>query len=128
MKCQYFFRSLPEGKLHMRTFKVVPLSQRSGILEWCVGTIPIGDYLVGANKTSGAHKTYNPKDITALKCMEYLKTSREKIMTKKSRLTEAQMNSQKVKIFMDICKQFRPVFRHFFYEKFPNMEQHLGIR
>ena len=31
-------RSLPKGKLHMRTFKVVPLSQRSGILEWCVNT------------------------------------------------------------------------------------------
>ena len=110
----------------MRTFKVVPLSQRSGILEWCVGTIPIGDYLVGANKISGAHNKYNPEDLTALKCMEYLKTSREKIMAKKSTLTEAQINSQKVKIFMNICKKFRPAFRHFFYETFPNMEQHLG--
>ncbi|KAM5227129.1 serine-protein kinase ATM isoform 3-T8 [Hipposideros larvatus] len=29
-------------KLTICTYKVVPLSQRSGVLEWCTGTVPIG--------------------------------------------------------------------------------------
>ena len=49
------------NKLSIRTFKVVPLSQRSGILEWCVNTEPISDFLIGTDKNSGAHKKYNPK-------------------------------------------------------------------
>ena len=28
------------------TVQVVPLSQRSGIVEWCEGTVPLGEYLV----------------------------------------------------------------------------------
>lgn len=34
-------------RLRIRTYKVVPLSKRSGILEWCQNTMPIGSYLVG---------------------------------------------------------------------------------
>jgi len=45
--------------------KVVPLSQRSGILEWCEGTVPMGEYLIGAN---GAHQRYRPHDWKALDC------------------------------------------------------------
>ena len=28
--------------LSIRTYKIIPLSQRSGLLEWCEGTMPIG--------------------------------------------------------------------------------------
>ena len=35
--------------LRMRTYKVVPLSQRSGIVEWCTNTTSIGNYLVGTS-------------------------------------------------------------------------------
>lgn len=34
-------------KLNIRKYKVVPLSRRSGLLEWCEGTLPIGLYLIG---------------------------------------------------------------------------------
>ena len=34
-------------KLNIRIYKVVPLSRRSGLLEWCEGTSPIGLYLTG---------------------------------------------------------------------------------
>lgn len=34
-------------KLNIRKYKVVPLSRRSGLLEWCEGTNPIGLYLTG---------------------------------------------------------------------------------
>merc|ERR1719369_1698792 len=38
-----------KNKLNVRIYKVVPLSQRSGILEWCVNTQPIAMYLVGSD-------------------------------------------------------------------------------
>lgn len=28
--------------LKIRTYRVIPLSQRSGLLEWCEGTVPLG--------------------------------------------------------------------------------------
>ena len=43
---------------------MIPLSQRSGVVEWCEGTISIGDYLVGTTSASheGGHSRYNPSD------------------------------------------------------------------
>lgn len=35
--------------------QVVPMSRQSGVLEWCEGTVPLGDYLVEA------HCRYRPK-------------------------------------------------------------------
>ena len=60
------------NKLSIRTFKVVPLSQRSGILEWCVNTEPISDFLIGTDKNSGAHKKYNPKGVKFINTYSYL--------------------------------------------------------
>lgn len=50
--------------------QVIPLSQCSGIVEWCEGTIPIGEYLIGtsSNPTIGAHARYRPKDWPGMEC------------------------------------------------------------
>lgn len=50
--------------------QVIPLSQCSGIVEWCEGTIPIAEYLVGtaSDPTTGAHARYRPKDWTSMAC------------------------------------------------------------
>ena len=42
----------------------MPLSQCSGIVQWCEGTVPIGMYLVGPPESplEGAHVRYRPKD------------------------------------------------------------------
>lgn len=53
--------------------QVVPLSQRSGVLEWCSGTTPIGEFLVNANE--GAHKRYRPKDYSSYQCQEIMMVS-----------------------------------------------------
>lgn len=58
-----------ERRLQLRTYKVTPLSMRSGILEWCNNTIPVGVYLVG-NGTQGAHMKYRPNDWNNKKCRE----------------------------------------------------------
>ncbi|XP_078513177.1 serine-protein kinase ATM [Lissotriton helveticus] len=91
-------------KLTIRRYKVVPLSQRSGVLEWCTGTVPIGEYLVNAD--SGAHKRYRPNDISSLQCQK--------------KMMEVQRGNfeEKHQVFLDVCQTFRPVFRYFCMEKF----------
>ncbi|XP_066511955.1 serine-protein kinase ATM-like isoform X1 [Hoplias malabaricus] len=91
-------------KLNIRRYKVVPFSQRSGVLEWCSGTVPIGEFLVDPQK--GAHKRFRPKDWTNLAC-------RKKMM-------EAQRMEFDVKLqaFTEVCQNFRPVFRYFCMERF----------
>ncbi|XP_062830674.1 serine-protein kinase ATM isoform X1 [Anolis carolinensis] len=91
-------------KLTIRRYKVVPLSQRSGVLEWCSGTIPLGDFLVNTDRS--AHKRYRPKDYSNLDCQ--------------SKMVQAQKKSfeEKYAIFIDVCQKFQPVFRYFCMEKF----------
>lgn len=60
-------------KLVIRTYKVVPLSHRSGIIEWCENTQPLSLYLIGSDGMSGAHERFNPGDITALECRSRIK-------------------------------------------------------
>ncbi|KAM5183486.1 serine-protein kinase ATM [Callospermophilus lateralis] len=91
-------------KLTICTYKVVPLSQRSGVLEWCTGTVPIGEFLV--NNEDGAHKRYRPNDFSAFQCQK-------KMMEVQRRSFE-----EKYEIFMNICQNFQPVFRYFCMEKF----------
>ncbi|KAM9300934.1 serine-protein kinase ATM isoform 3-T5 [Morus bassanus] len=91
-------------KLTIRRYKVVPLSQRSGVLEWCSGTSPIGEFLVNAEE--GAHKRYRPNDYSSYQC--------QKIMTD----AQSKHSEEKYVIFMKVCENFQPVFRYFCMEKF----------
>ncbi|KAH8268288.1 hypothetical protein KR026_004200 [Drosophila bipectinata] len=95
-----------ERKLKLRTYKVTPLSMRSGILEWCTNSIPVGLYLAGQGK-GGAHHRYRPKDWPSNKCRQYLashlKSSKEK----------------RFEIYQEICDHIKPVFQYFLLEKFP---------
>lgn len=62
--------STSKRKLCVRTYNVIPLSQRSGVVEWCEGTRPLGEYLVGTlpKQTTGAHSRFRPFDWTSLDC------------------------------------------------------------
>ncbi|NXP37747.1 ATM kinase, partial [Leiothrix lutea] len=91
-------------KLNIRRYKVVPLSQRSGVLEWCSGTTPIGEFLV--NTEEGAHKRYRPKDYSSIQCHKILLDAQKK------------HSEEKYRIFMEVCENFQPVFRYFCMEKF----------
>uniref|UniRef100_A0A1A7X0C2 non-specific serine/threonine protein kinase n=1 Tax=Iconisemion striatum TaxID=60296 RepID=A0A1A7X0C2_9TELE len=91
-------------KLNIRRYKVVPFSQRSGVLEWCSGTVPIGEFLVNPNK--GAHKRFRPQDWTNLAC-------RKKMMEAQKLAFDA-----KLEAYSEVCKRFRPVFRYFCMERF----------
>ena len=56
------------------SLKVVPLTQRSGIVEWCEGTISLGCYLIGTPQcpAQGAHMRYHPKDWSNAICRKKL--------------------------------------------------------
>lgn len=92
--------------LSVKTYKVVALSQMSGIIEWCNDSLPIHNYLVGDNRTPGAHAKYNPKDLTQKQCRQHLENQ-------KSAATH-----KKLAQYLLICKKFKPVFRYFFLERF----------
>ncbi|XP_046801392.1 serine/threonine-protein kinase ATM isoform X1 [Lucilia cuprina] len=89
-----------ERKLLIRTYKVVPLSTRSGLLEWCENTIPIGNYL------TAARKKYRPTEYSLSKCRQlahaHLKAAAEK----------------RFEVHIHICQNINPVFHYFFFEKF----------
>lgn len=62
-------------KLVIRTYKVLPLSQRSGVIEWCDNTQPLSTYLIGNDCASGAHRKFNPEDPPALECRARIRVS-----------------------------------------------------
>ncbi|KPJ15116.1 Serine/threonine-protein kinase ATM [Papilio machaon] len=91
-----------KNKLLIRTYKVVPMSRRSGVLGWCEGTTPLGTYL------RDAHIRYRPKDITPEAARAKMKTCQD---SRKS-------NQDKLRVFMEILANFKPVFHNFFTEHY----------
>jgi len=99
-------------QLNVRTYKVVPLSQRSGILEWCDNTQPIAMYLVGGDNRGGAHKKYYPRQWDSAEC-------RKKMGALNPRQARRNLTlKQKEQVFREVCSNFSPAMKFFFLEKF----------
>jgi ataxia telangiectasia mutated family protein len=92
-------------RLKIRTYKVIPLAPTAGLLEWVENTVPLGEYLTGtpSNPNQGAHVRYRPHDKKTVDCRKELGAAAEK---------------DKLKKFLEISAQFKPVFHHFFLENF----------
>ncbi|XP_053675584.1 serine/threonine-protein kinase ATM [Anopheles nili] len=96
-------RETARRKLSVRTYKVVPLSRQSGILEWCNNTMPIGTWLLAG------HVKYRPQDIDP-------STARKKFTNN----AQAGMTvDKKLQNYADICRKLQPVLRHYFLEHYP---------
>nr|CAI5844505.1 unnamed protein product [Callosobruchus analis] len=95
--------------LLIRTYKIVPLSMRSGVLEWVDNSMTIGSYLVGDVETKdlGAHVTYRPQDKKPKHCREAFAACAGK------------SPEQKLAVYKNICHEFKPVFHKFFESTFP---------
>ncbi|CAK1361774.1 unnamed protein product [Cercospora beticola] len=94
--------------LKLRTYKVIPLSSGSGIIEFVPNSMPINDFL------SPAHKTYYPKDMAPHKAREAV--------------ARAYANGQgsttdRVAAFQKVCANLNPVMRHFFLERFDDPDE-----
>ncbi|KAL0263600.1 Serine/threonine-protein kinase tel1 [Diplodia seriata] len=86
--------------LNIRTYKVVPLTHRSGVIEFVQNTMPLMNYL------DGAHQTYHPKDWNQSQC-------RKKITD-----ISTHTHEERLKVYREVCRNFNPVLRYFFLERF----------
>ncbi|MCJ1474831.1 Serine/threonine-protein kinase tel1 [Lambiella insularis] len=95
-------RNARQRNLGIRTYKVVPLTSTSGIMEFVSDTVPLHDYLMPA------HQKHFPSDLKPNVC-------RKHILDVQSKSVEI-----RVKTFRGVCERFHPVLRYFFMELFDN--------
>ncbi|KAK7540314.1 hypothetical protein IWX49DRAFT_592680 [Phyllosticta citricarpa] len=88
--------------LHIRTYRVVPLSPKTGVIEFVQNTLPLMSYL------ELAHPQYYPKDWKQNKCREEING------------ISAHTHEERIKMYKNVCKHFNPVLRFFFLERFPD--------
>ena len=93
-------------KSSIRTYRVIPLTQTSGIVEWVDDTMPLSEYLTGPSNAEykGAHARYRPGNITHAKARSMMQGVAKDSMHKKRSVFEA------------VCESFTPCFRFFFIE------------
>ncbi|KAJ1969833.1 Serine/threonine-protein kinase tel1 [Dispira parvispora] len=96
-------RTTRQRQLQVRTYKVIPLTPRSGVLQWVTNTLPLGNWL------GEAHPRYYPKDLTPHDC--------RKLMVEEHRRAHSTPESRR-EVYQRITQQFHPVFRYFFLESF----------
>lgn len=91
--------------LLIRTYKVIPLTPQTGIVQWVENTLPFGAIL--CDRVNGLHTRYQQtlnQDWTHKQCRELLQSCQD--------------ISEKETKFNEICQHFHPMFRYFFIEKF----------
>ncbi|RYP41466.1 hypothetical protein DL767_000971 [Monosporascus sp. MG133] len=93
-------RSTQQRNLGIRTYKVLPLTSSSGLIEFVPNTIPLHEYLMPA------HERYHPKDLKGSQC-------RKEISQAQNKSTETRLATYK-----RVTERFQPVMRYFFMEYF----------
>ncbi|PHH50071.1 Serine/threonine-protein kinase tel1 [Ceratocystis fimbriata CBS 114723] len=93
-------RATQQRNLSIRTYKVLPLTPTSGIIEFVANTIPLHDFLMPA------HQRYYPSDYKSNHCRKEIS------------LVDSKSVDVRVKVFRKITANFRPVMRFFFMEHF----------
>lgn len=73
--------------------QVIPLARKSGLIEWCEGTVPLGEWL--ASEDRGAHQRYRPTDLTPSQAKLRLVGVRDK------------PPEQRFSTFTDICSKIQ---------------------
>ncbi|OCK80454.1 hypothetical protein K432DRAFT_425753 [Lepidopterella palustris CBS 459.81] len=91
--------------LHIRTYKVLPLSARSGLMEFVPNTMPLHAYLMPA------HEKYYPKDWKSEQCRKEIGAC------------STDSNETRLKKFRQIEQNFTPVMRYFFLERFEDPDE-----
>jgi len=91
--------------LGIRTYKVLPLSTRSGLMEFVQNTIPLHQWVMPA------HEKYYPHDYKPDKC-------RKEIGAYQQDTAQA-----RVKVWQRIADNFHPVLRYFLLERFQDPDE-----
>ncbi|XXH05131.1 hypothetical protein Hte_011555 [Hypoxylon texense] len=103
-------RSTQQRNLGIRTYKVLPLTQVSGLIEFVSNTIPLHEYLMPA------HERYHPKDLKGSQC-------RKEISQVQGKSSEARVSTYK-----RVTDRFQPVMRYFFMEHFADPDDWFAKR
>lgn len=53
--------------------QVVPFSPFAGLLEWVEQTMPLSEYLLGSNRSGGAHHRLHPADWNFTVCHDKMR-------------------------------------------------------
>ncbi len=101
-------------RLNIRTYKCVPCTPQTGVIEWVEGCRPLGDFLM--HRETGLHARYYPHDWTHREC-------RERMSQVKDDTAQA-----KEAAFRDVLQNFHPVFRFQFVEQYSDPAQWLSCR
>ncbi|PKS13290.1 hypothetical protein jhhlp_000061 [Lomentospora prolificans] len=98
-------RSTQQRNLGIRTYKVLPLTASSGLIEFVPNTIPLHEFLMPA------HERYYPKDYKGGQC--------------RREITNVQGKSVEVRVatYRKVTDRFRPVMRYFFMEYFVDPDE-----
>jgi ataxia telangiectasia mutated family protein len=99
-----------QRNLHIRTYKVIPLSPKSGIIEFVPNSTSFSDFLVGA------HERYYPQDYK-------YNDARRRIQDAKEHSTDTRL-----KAYRKVCEHLQPVMRHFFFERYNNPDEWFAKR
>ncbi|KIH60887.1 phosphatidylinositol 3- and 4-kinase, partial [Ancylostoma duodenale] len=100
-----------EDAAFLRTYKVVPLDSKCGIIEFCQGTTSLKQLLCGLDLQGGLHAEEEPQDERAIKMRNVLKDAAKS------------PGNQASVMFQEACARFQPVFRHFFYRNYTTVRE-----
>lgn len=98
-------RTTRQRNLGIRTYKVLPLTSSSGLIEFVPDTIPLHEYLMPA------HERYHPKDLKGSQC-------RKEISNAQTKSTDTRIG-----VYRKVTERFHPVMRYFFMENFPDPDE-----
>ncbi|KID73239.1 Serine/threonine-protein kinase tel-1, partial [Metarhizium brunneum ARSEF 3297] len=98
-------RSTQQRNLGIRTYKVLPLTASSGLIEFVPNTIPLHEFLMPA------HERYYPRDLKGSQC-------RKEIFNVQNRTTETRLST-----YRKVTDRFHPVMRYFFMEYFVDPDE-----
>jgi ataxia telangiectasia mutated family protein len=98
-------RSTQQRNLGIRTYKVLPLTASSGLIEFVPNTIPLHEFLMPA------HERYNPRDLKGSQC-------RKEIFNVQNRTAETRLST-----YRKVMERFHPVMRYFFMEYFVDPDE-----
>ncbi|KAJ8117825.1 hypothetical protein OPT61_g1067 [Boeremia exigua] len=84
----------------IRTYKVLPLSTRSGLMEFVPNTLPLHSWVMPA------HEKYYPNDYKSDRCRKEIGACQSDSLT------------TRVKVWKKVTENFHPVMRYFLLERF----------
>jgi len=89
--------------LKLATYNVIPLSPKTGVLQWVENSQSLNEYLLGSRTVLGAHSRYCEGGWKHSRCLNEMKKATP---------------IEKRKVFDLVCENFSPVLRYFFVEIF----------